>query len=127
MFQIVFRYIIIVGVVEKQRIMFVGENDYTKDLLVGIKKDEQYRFIEHYQNVEKKDYGYDILKICDLKLSDESEKIVIDSENQEAYNEEKLLNNKMLGKFPFFNPGENKISWSGNIEKISITPNSRWL
>ena len=67
------------------------------------------------------------LKTCDLKLSEENEKIIIDSENQEAYNEEKLLNNKMLGKFPFFNPGKNKISWSGNIEKISITPNSRWL
>lgn len=96
MFQIVFRYIIIVGVVEKQRIMFVGENDYTKDLLVGIKKDEQYRFIEHYKNVEKKDYGYDILKICDLKKVD----IIVDFSENLLVNPkivDKLLKNKLKG------------------------------
>ncbi|QDY17535.1 phage tail protein [Clostridium botulinum] len=30
----------------------------------------------------------------------------------------------MYGEFPIFQVGENKISWTGNVSKIEITP--RW-
>ena len=113
MFQIVFRYIIIVGVVERQRIMFIGENDYTKDLLESIKNDEQYRFIEHYKNVQKKDYGYDILKICDLKKIN----IIVDFTENLLINPkivDKLLKNKLKGLqyynyLEFYEMYENKL------------------
>lgn len=29
------------------------------------------------------------------------------------------MNEHMIGEFPFFKVGENSISWSGNITKIS--------
>ena len=113
MFQIVFRYIIIVGVVERQRIMFIGENDYTQDLLESIKNDEQYRFIEHYKNVQKKDYGYDILKICDLKKIN----IIVDFTENLLINPkivDKLLKNKLKGLqyynyLEFYEMYENKL------------------
>ena len=41
MFQIIYRYIIMIGLAEKQRIVFVGENGYTEDLLESIKIDCQ--------------------------------------------------------------------------------------
>lgn len=66
------------------------------------------------------------ISFCSLELSD-NENIIIDSEKQDAYFDNILLNNKMLGIFPKLKSGENVISWSGNISKISIFPNSRWL
>ena len=41
MFQIIYRYIIMIGLAEKQKIVFVGQNGYTQDLLESIKKDRQ--------------------------------------------------------------------------------------
>lgn len=34
---------------------------------------------------------------------------------------------KMIGKFPYFNIGENSISWTGNITSVIIQPNWRCL
>ena len=51
MFQIAFRYIVITGLVGRQRIMFVGENGYTNDLLESIKVDEQYKLIGFLKNI----------------------------------------------------------------------------
>jgi len=53
--------------------------------------------------------------------------VIIDSEKQDAYIGESLKNRNMSGEFPFFNPGENTISWEGTIESLEIEPNSRWL
>jgi phage-related protein len=33
----------------------------------------------------------------------------------------------MLGEFPKLEVGENEISWSGTLTKITIEPKSRWL
>lgn len=66
--------------------------------------------------------GTDIL----LKSIDES--IVINSEIQEAYsNTFENLNYKMYGRFPILKNGENIISWIGNVNKIEIIPNWRYL
>lgn len=46
---------------------------------------------------------------------------------QEAYQGETLLNEKMDGDFPVLKPGNNMISWTGDVEKVVIQPNWRFL
>lgn len=54
-----------------------------------------------------------------------SEYIEIDSETMNAYKGTLSQNTKMFTpKFPKLAAGSNEISWSGNVEKIEITP--RW-
>lgn len=53
--------------------------------------------------------------------------VTIDSMLMDAYKDTILKNNDMLGEFPELIPGENSISWTGNVAKIEITPNWRWL
>ncbi len=53
------------------------------------------------------------------------EYIEIDSETMNAYKGTQALNNKMSGAaFPTLLPGNNTISWVGNVEKLEIVP--RW-
>mgnify|MGYP003316865420 CR=1 FL=1 len=54
-------------------------------------------------------------------------KVTIDSEKEEAYLNSEYRNRNMLGEFPLLNPGENEISWVGNLTKIKIQPRSRGL
>lgn len=58
---------------------------------------------------------------------DEDGQVIINSELQDAYLENSLKNRNMLGEFPNFKPGENIITWSGNLTRIIIEPKSRWL
>lgn len=60
------------------------------------------------------------------KFDDDSQ-VVIDSEKQDAYLGSVLKNRNMLGEFPFFAPGENVITWFGNLTRIIVEPKSRWL
>lgn len=53
--------------------------------------------------------------------------ITINSEIQNAYSGVTSLNNKMNGEFPILSLGENNISWTGNVTKLEIQPNWRWL
>ncbi len=46
---------------------------------------------------------------------------------QEAYQGETLLNEKMEGDFPVLKPGNNLISWSGDVNRVVIAPNWRYL
>lgn len=57
----------------------------------------------------------------------DSEFIVIDSMNQEAYKNTSLKNRNMIGEFPKLLPGNNKITWNGTLTKIIVNPKSRWL
>lgn len=69
------------------------------------------------------------LSINDIKIltvNIDSEFIVIDSMNQEAYKNTLLKNRNMSGEFPKLSPGKNKISWSGVLTKIVVDPKSRW-
>ncbi|MEC2861641.1 phage tail protein, partial [Bacillus cereus] len=45
----------------------------------------------------------------------------------EAYNGTIPMNSKMIGEFPIFKIGENKIDWSGNIQFMSIRPRWRFI
>lgn len=63
-----------------------------------------------------------------IKLRGITDHIILDSPQQNAYNENgENLNNMVTGEFPVLSVGENDISWSGNIIKIEINPNWRWL
>jgi predicted phage tail component-like protein len=55
--------------------------------------------------------------------------VTIDSSLQDAYMDTplNLKNRQMTGQFPTFNPGENIITWTGNLAEIKINPNSRWI
>ncbi len=62
-----------------------------------------------------------------IEVKNINEGIVIDSEMQEAYYQNNTMNHQMLGDFPIFAIGENKIRTEGNIDKIEILPQWRWL
>lgn len=53
--------------------------------------------------------------------------VTIDSTLKDCYKDNQPVNNKMNGDFPIFKTGKNQISWIGNVEKIDIIPNWRWL
>ena len=62
-----------------------------------------------------------------IYLKEIKDKIVIDSEMKNAYNNAVSLNYKMSGNFPILSVGENNISWTGNVTKLEIQPNWRFL
>ncbi|KGG81066.1 tail protein [Caloranaerobacter azorensis H53214] len=63
-----------------------------------------------------------------IKLTDINNKIILNCEIKDCYDDEiNSLNSKMLGEFPILIPGQNTIEWTGNVEKIEILPNWRWL
>ena len=66
--------------------------------------------------------GQFITELCDFTTS-----ITIDSELQEAYTGIYSMNNSMSGDFPHLLPGQNVISWSGDVTKVEIRPNWRYL
>lgn len=68
-----------------------------------------------------------IINNKNIVLKDIEEKITINSEIMNAYNDTLSLNNKMSGDFPIFELGENNISWTGSVTKLIITPNWRWI
>ena len=64
----------------------------------------------------------------ELELIDLSDKTIINSEVEDCYNDDfNNLNYKMNGKFPALKIGQNMIQWVGNVEKLEIIPNWRWL
>lgn len=67
------------------------------------------------------------MDVFTLDFNEDDEFIVIDSEEQEAYQEGILKNRQMSGDFPILKPGINTITWTGNLTKIIVDPKSRWL
>ncbi|EJQ44023.1 hypothetical protein IEQ_04810 [Bacillus cereus BAG6X1-2] len=59
-----------------------------------------------------------------FQIKDVRDGTIIDSELMEAYAGTTPMNDKMVGKFPYFEVGENTISWTGNLTKLIIEP--RW-
>lgn len=63
-----------------------------------------------------------------VNLTSISGKIILNSVIQDSYNDlGENLNNKVKGEFIYLIPGSNKIEWTGNVNKIEILPNWRWL
>jgi len=74
-------------------------------------------------------YGSIDLNINDniINLTNVANHIIIDSQIMDCYRDGQLMNNYMKGEFPIFKVGINKISWMGDIQRIEIKPNWRWL
>ena len=62
-----------------------------------------------------------------ISLKEIAGSITIDSEMQNAYNGVTSMNNKMQGEFPILSLGENHITWLGNVTRLEIRLNWRWL
>ena len=63
-----------------------------------------------------------------ISLKGVSEKIIVDSVIQDCYDDlGDNLNGSMSGEFLKMKPGENIIEWSGNVTKVELLPNWRWL
>ncbi|MGL4253159.1 MAG: hypothetical protein ACRCR2_03750 [Fusobacteriaceae bacterium] len=73
------------------------------------------------------------LKIADQEviLKGITNDIIIDSEELDAFRIDNVTkkmvneNGKMYSEFPYLRPGDNNISWTGNVTKLEITP--RWV
>lgn len=62
-----------------------------------------------------------------VELTNVSSNIVLDCALKEAYKGTTLMNDHMSGDFPVLKPGLNAVSWSGNVTRIVIKPNWRYL
>ncbi len=113
MFQIAFRYIVIMGVVEKQRIVFVGENDYTSDLLESIRKDEQYKMTEFLKNTNVTELRREVLKTCKMRktdiIVDFTENLLLDPKMVDRLLQHKLEGLQYYNYLEFYETYENKL------------------
>ena len=62
-----------------------------------------------------------------IELEGVTESVTLDTPLMEAYNGAAPLNEIMTGAFPLLPSGPVPISWSGNVSKVTITPNWRFL
>lgn len=63
-----------------------------------------------------------------VNLLNVSSQITMNSVIKDAYNDKlENLNSKMDGDFLMLSKGTNNITWSGNVSKVIVTPNWRWL
>lgn len=69
-----------------------------------------------------------IINDTEITLRDIDGYITINSEMMEVYRGDASQNSKYGAMdFPRLEPGENSISWTGNVEEIVIEPKWRWL
>jgi exopolysaccharide biosynthesis polyprenyl glycosylphosphotransferase len=112
-FQIAFRYIVIMGVVEKKRVVFVGENDYTQDLLESVKKDGQYVFAASLSNTDIKALGKEIVEMYKTKkfdvLVDFTDKLLGDPKLTGKLLQYKLEGLQYYNYLEFYETYENKL------------------
>ena len=113
MFQIVFRYIVNMSIVERQRILFVGENDYTDDLLESIKNDDQYKLIGLLKDEEGTALKNTILKICEVRktdiIVDFTDELLLDAKLVDRLLEYKLNGLQYYNYLEFYETCENKL------------------
>lgn len=64
------------------------------------------------------------MTIVELEISGS---ITLDTPLMEAYSGSASMNSAMSGDFPVLLPGQNAVSWTGNVTKVEIQPNWRSL
>ena len=62
-----------------------------------------------------------------VELEGVTENIIIDSELQETYSGNSLMNECMTGDFPILKPGVNAVSWNGDVARMTVKGNWRFL
>lgn len=73
------------------------------------------------------EFKIDDITIFSYTFPNDETEVIIDSEKQDAYLGAILKNRNMNGEFPVLKSGKNIISWTGDISKIEVQANSRWL
>lgn len=64
----------------------------------------------------------------ELKINSLQNKIIVDCPLYDCYDDNlNNLNSKVNGSFPILKPGNNLVEWIGNVSKVEILPNWRWL
>mgnify|MGYP006910803671 CR=1 FL=1 len=53
--------------------------------------------------------------------------ITLNSQLQEAYSGTTSMNGAISGEFPVLLPGQNAVSWTGNVTSLNVIPNWRFL
>lgn len=53
--------------------------------------------------------------------------ITLNTPLMEAYSGTASMNGAVSGEFPTLLPGQNAVSWTGNVTKVVVEPNWRWL
>ncbi|MHB9943584.1 phage tail protein [Clostridium sporogenes] len=110
-----------IGIVENNKLATINENNFIEIFNPGTIESNPVITIYGYGNVD--------LNINDniINLTNVANNITIDSEIMDCYRDGQLFNNYMKGEFPIFKTGANKISWMGNVQRLEIKPNWRWL
>lgn len=62
-----------------------------------------------------------------VELDGITDSITLDTPLMEAYQGVNSMNGNMSGDFPTLAPGANAVSWTGNVTKVVIQPNWRYL
>lgn len=123
MFQIIYRYIIMIGLAEKKRIVFIGENGYTDDLLESIKKDSQYKLSDFLKDKDLKVLTKKILNLCENKKVD----IIVDFTSNLLY-DAKLVNKLLeykLGGIQYYNYLEFYEMYENKLPVSNLSP--KWF
>ena len=61
------------------------------------------------------------------ELEGVSGSVTLDTPLMEAYSKAISMNGAMSGDFPVLLPGQNAVSWTGNVTKVVVEANWRWL
>ena len=113
MFQIRFRYIVNMVIVRKQKILFVGENSYTKDLLESIKNDDQYKLMGFLKDEKDETLKKIVLKMCAVGkidiIVDFGEELLKDSKLVDILLQYKLNGLQFYNYLEFYEMYENKL------------------
>ncbi len=123
MFQIIYRYIIMIGLAEKKRIVFIGENGYTDDLLESIKKDSQYKLSDFLKDKDLNVLTKKILNLCENKKVD----IIVDFTSNLLY-DAKLVNKLLeykLGGIQYYNYLEFYEMYENKLPVSNLSP--KWF
>ncbi len=109
---------------EKSISLEINDESSLKVNNVGLEKSKPIITLEGTGTIEIALNGSNLFKYT---FPENETKVVVDSLEEEAYLDNVLKNRNMLGTFPILEVGENTISWSGSLSKITIEPKSRWL
>ena len=109
---------------EKSISLEINDESSLKVNNVGLEKSKPIITLEGTGTIEIALNGSNLFKYT---FPENETKVVVDSLEEEAYLDNVLKNRNKLGTFPILEVGENTISWSGSLSKITIEPKSRWL
>jgi phage-related protein len=68
-----------------------------------------------------------MVSLAVVELDGISGSITLDTPLMEAYSGAMSMNSNMSGDFPTLMPGMNAVSWTGNVTRVEIQPNWRYL